>query len=298
MNKSCDNLVILGLGLMGGSLARAVRASGFCGRVIGCGHREPSLRRGLELGIIDEFTLDLDEAAARADILAVCTPTLAAAEVLERLLPDWPADGPVLTDVASVKGSLRDTAVRVAGAVPPRLVLAHPIAGSERSGVEASTAELFVGHRVIMTPVPGNDPRALELVRQMWESTGAEVVEMSVDAHDAILAATSHLPHMLAYTLVDALAASGDSDEMFRCAAGGFRDFTRIAASDPVMWRDIALANRDALLEAIDVFSDHLGRLRAAVAAGDGDTLHSSFTRAKRARDEFAQLLAARGGGD
>jgi len=160
--------------------------------------------------------------------------------------------------------------------------------------VDASSADLFVDHRVILTPVQGNDPQAVELVRAMWASTGAEVVEMTVDAHDAVLAATSHLPHVLAYALVDALAQSEASNDIFRFAAGGFRDFTRIASSDPVMWRDIALANRGALLDAIDSFSGHLQRLRSAVAERDADQLFDTFTRAKQARDEFAVLLAER----
>jgi prephenate dehydrogenase len=293
---AADNLVIVGLGLIGGSLARALRASGFSRRFIGYGHREPSLRRGVELGVIDEFTLDLDEAIARADILVICTPTLTAARMLELILPRLAgrAGGPVVTDVASVKGSLRDAAVAVAGTMPSQLVLAHPIAGSEHSGVEASSADLFVAHRVILTPVTANDPAAVNLVRAMWHSTGAEVVDMTVEQHDSVLAATSHLPHMLAYTLVDALSSSASSDEIFRCAAGGFRDFTRIASSDPVMWRDIALANKTALLEAIDLFSAHLARLRGAVRDENADELLNTFERAKRARDEFAALLARR----
>lgn len=292
-----NNLVILGLGLIGGSLARALRESGFCQRFIGYGHREPSLRRGIELGVIDEFTLDLDEAIERADILVVCTPTLTSSRVLEQLLPKIAGrtDAPVITDVASVKGSLRDTALDVSGGeMPAQLVLGHPIAGSERSGVEASTADLFVNHRVILTPVEGNDSAAVELVRAMWQSTGAEVVDMTVERHDAVLAATSHLPHMLAYTLVDALASSETSDDIFRCAAGGFRDFTRIASSDPTMWRDIAVANKTAVLQAIDSFSEHLASLRDAVAQGDGKQLFDTFSNAKRARDEFSALLAER----
>ena len=290
-----DNLVILGLGLIGGSLARALRASGFSQRFIGCGYREPSLRRGVEMGVIDEFTLDLDEALDRADILVICTPTLTASDVLERILPRLRADGPVVTDVASVKGSLRDAATRIAGGVPPRFVLGHPIAGSERSGVEASSAELFVDHRVILTPEADNDPQAVELVRSMWQSTGAEVIDMAVDEHDAVLAATSHLPHVLAYALVDALAAMPDNDAIFQCAAGGFRDFTRIASSDPVMWRDIALANREALLAAMDAFGVQLAQLRDAVDRGDADSLEATFSRAKQARDSFALTLARRG---
>ena len=178
--------------------------------------------------------------------------------------------------------------------MPANLILAHPIAGSERSGVEASDEDLFVDHRVILTPDKHNDPAAVELVRQMWQSTGAEVVDMTVDHHDAVLAATSHLPHVLAYALVDALAQSDESQEIFRYAAGGFRDFTRIASSDPLMWKDIALANKSALLDAIDLFSDKLGQLREDVAQGHSEQLLETFTRAKAARDDFADALATR----
>ena len=296
MSYATDTVVIVGLGLIGGSLARALRQSGFSRHFIGCGHREPSLRRGVELGVIDEYTLDLDAAVDRADIVVICTPTLTAAQMLGQILPrlNGRPGGPVITDVASVKGSLRDAAIAIAGAVPPQLVLGHPIAGSEHSGVEASDVNLFVDHRVILTPQASNDPAAVALVRAMWESTGADVLDMTVERHDAVLAATSHLPHLLAYALVDALSSSDASDDIFRCAAGGFRDFTRIASSDPTMWRDIALANRSALLDAIDLFSDHLGRLRTAVQAGDGEELSDTFSRAKRARDQFAALLAQR----
>ena len=296
MTYATGNIVIVGLGLIGGSLARALRRSGFCERFIGYGHREPSLLRGVELGVVDEFTLDLDEAIERADILVICTPTLTASKMLEQILPKLSdrSGGPIVTDVASVKGSLRDAAIEVAGAMPAQLVLAHPIAGSERSGVDASSADLFVDHRVILTPVAGNDAAAIELVRAMWKSAGADVVDMTVEQHDAVLAATSHLPHVLAYTLVDALSSCENSDEIFRCAAGGFRDFTRIASSDPLMWRDIALANKSALLDSIDLFSEHLQRLRAAVQNENAGELLDSFNRAKRARDEFAELLAQR----
>jgi cyclohexadieny/prephenate dehydrogenase len=296
VNYAAGNLVIVGLGLIGGSLARALRDSGFSQRFIGYGHREPSLQRGVELGVIDEFTLDLDEAIERADIMVVCTPTLTAARMLEQILPrlSGRSGGPIVTDVASVKGSLRDAAIAVAGVMPPQLVLGHPIAGSEHSGVDASSADLFLNHRVILTPVAGNDPAAVELVRAMWASTGADVVDMTVDRHDAVLAATSHLPHVLAYTLVDALSSADARDDIFRCAAGGFRDFTRIASSDPVMWRDIAIANKTALLKSIDLFSEHLNRLRGAVREENADELLNTFSRAKRARDEFAALLAQR----
>lgn len=297
MTDRVDTVAILGLGLIGGSLARALRENGFARHIIGYGHREPSLRRGLELGVIDEFTLDLDEVIDRADILVICTPTLVAADVLSQILPKVADrdDAPVITDAASVKGSLLAAArASCDGQMPPRFVLGHPIAGSERSGVEASRADLYVNHRVILTPVEENDADAVALVRAMWSSTGAEVVDMDVEQHDAVLAATSHLPHVLAYALVDALAQSDNSDEIFRCAAGGFRDFTRIASSDPVMWRDIAIANKSALLDSIDLFSGHLGKLRAAVANEDAEGMHKIFTRAKAARDEFSVILAER----
>ncbi len=296
MSYATGNLVIVGLGLIGGSLAKALRQSGFSQRFIGYGHREPSLQRGVELGVIDEFTLDLDEAVERADIMVICTPTLTAGRLLEKILPrlSGRSGGPIVTDVASVKGCLRDTAITVSGSMPPQLVLGHPIAGSEHSGVDASSAELFVNHRVILTPVAGNDSEAVELVRAMWVSAGADVVDMTVEQHDAVLSATSHLPHVLAYALVDALSSSEDSDEIFRCAAGGFRDFTRIASSDPAMWRDIAIANRTALLKSIDLFSEHLNRLRGCVQDQNAEELLDTFTRAKQARDAFAAILAQR----
>ncbi|WP_369795097.1 prephenate dehydrogenase/arogenate dehydrogenase family protein [Halioglobus sp. HI00S01] len=295
-----NTVAVLGLGLIGGSLARALKANGFCERVIGYGHRAPSLEKGVELGVIDSFTLDLAEVIDSADILVICTPTLVAEQVLAQILPAIAgrADAPIVTDAASVKGNLERAARRICdGQYPPRFVLGHPIAGSEQSGVAASRADLYINHRVILTPVAENDADAVSLVRDMWLATGADVVGMDVAQHDAVLAATSHLPHVLAYALVDALAQSDASDDIFRFAAGGFRDFTRIASSDPVMWRDIAIANKAALLEAIDLFSGHLADLRTAVAGEDSDGMHATFTRAKAARDEFAAILAERARG-
>ncbi len=292
MNYRSDNVLIVGLGLIGGSLARALRASGFCERLVGFGHRAPSLERGVELGVIDEYTLDLDEALSTADIVVLCTPTLTAEDMLPDVLARTRELGrPVIvTDAASVKGNLYRRALDCHdGTMPPGLVLAHPIAGSENSGVDASRADLYRDHRVILTPVEGNDAAAVALVRAMWQSTGAEVVDMSVEQHDRVLAATSHLPHVLAYALVDALASSAHGQDIFRYAAGGFRDFTRIASSDPVMWRDISLANRDALLEALDGFNEHLGALREAIASGDAEQLAATFGRAKAARDAYIQ---------
>ncbi|KAA1192438.1 prephenate dehydrogenase/arogenate dehydrogenase family protein [Pseudohalioglobus sediminis] len=296
MKTRVETVAIIGLGLIGGSLAKALKDNGFCREVIGYGHREPSLRRGLELGVIDSFTLDLDAALSAADIVVICTPTLVAAEILVDILARTEAleQPPVITDGASVKGNLERAARSACKEFPPYLVLGHPIAGSERSGVEAARSDLYVNHRVILTPVAENSSEALALVSDMWAAAGATVVQMTVARHDAVLAATSHLPHVLAYALVDALAESDESDEIFRCAAGGFRDFTRIASSDPVMWRDIAIANKAALLQAIDQFNEHLQQLRRAVVEEDAAGMHETFTRAKQARDEFAAILAER----
>lgn len=292
MTAAVEKVLIIGLGLIGGSLALALKKSGFATHVCAHGHREASLQRGLELGVIDAYSLDLDAALAGADIVVIGTPTLTANEMMQTILPRLPATA-VITDVASVKGSLVNSYQSFRDALPASapgcagFVPGHPIAGSERSGVEAANAELFVDHRVILTPLPEQPDAALALIRAMWQCTGAEVVELGVAEHDAILAATSHLPHVLAYALVDSLARSELSADIFRFAAGGFRDFTRIASSDPVMWRDIALANRRELLKAIDSFSDHLGLLREAIASADAQALHETFTAAKAARDGF-----------
>jgi len=283
-------VTILGLGLIGGSLAKALKRHGAVAEVVGWGHRQSSLQTGVELGVIDRYTLDLAQAVGGADVVVIATPPLIAESMLESLMP-LVAPSTIVTDVASVKGNLERAARRVFGAVPPNLVLAHPIAGSERSGVAAARADLFIGHRVVLTPVENTDPLALERVRAMWRITGAEVVDMSVERHDAVLAATSHLPHVLAYALVDALVGDPARRDILQFAGGGFRDVTRIAASDPTMWHDIAIANRPALLTAIDEFSSALAALRAAIDRSDGASLIATFERAKAARDQFADML-------
>ena len=295
VNPRVNKVLIMGLGLVGGSLARSLKQTGFASEVWGWGYRDVSLKKGVELGVIDDFSLDMEAALAGADIVVLGAPTLTCndliKDVLARVGPET-----VITDAASVKGSLVQAyqhareelaaSTESTGEFAP-FVPGHPIAGSERSGVDASMADLFVDHRVILTPIDSTAPEALELIRAMWDSTGADVVELGVVEHDAILAATSHLPHVLAYALVDALARSELSEDIFRFAAGGFRDFTRIASSDPVMWRDIALANRDELLKSIDAFSEHLAHLREAVATGDGEAMIKTFSDAKASRDAF-----------
>jgi prephenate dehydrogenase len=280
-----NRLCIIGLGLMGGSLAAALKAQGMVNTVVATGRRSGSLQRGVELGVIDEYTLDLAAAVRGADMVVIATPTQVAEAVLESLAPLMTADM-IVTDVASVKGNMQQAAERIFGEVPANLVLAHPIAGSEQSGVDAAKADLFRDHRVILTPLDNTDADAVSKVRAMWQACGAEVLCMSVSDHDAVLASTSHLPHVLAYTLVDALAKDGRAGEIFKFAAGGFRDFTRIASSDPTMWHDIVLANRDAVLAGIDQFSCHLAELRSAIEQGDGAKIYTVFDQAKKARDE------------
>jgi prephenate dehydrogenase len=289
-----DKLVILGLGLIGGSLALAARKTGIVGEVVAWGRREPSLKAGLELGVIDSYSLNLEEVLIGASVVVVATPTQTAEEVLTRVL-SLVDPSCVVTDVASVKGNLLAGVKSAFENIPSNLVLGHPIAGSEKSGVNAAKDSLFINHRVILTPTVETSIDALALIEKMWLATGAEVVAMDVAKHDEVLAATSHLPHVLAYTLVGALAEKDNSSDIFECAAGGFRDFTRIAASDPDMWTEIALANKDALLDGMDNFSDALAKLRSAIANSDGDSIRTTFEAAKKARDHFATIQAQRG---
>lgn len=287
---SVNRITILALGLIGGSLALAVKKSGFAGELVAWGPREASLKKGMELGVIDRYSLDMAEAIEGADIVVIATPTRIAEQVLSQLAA-LVGEDTIITDVASVKGNLLVAAEKAFGKVPGNLVLGHPIAGSEKSGVEAAKADLFVNHRVILTPTEATSLGALQTVTEMWESTGAELTSMDVAEHDEVLAATSHLPHILAYALVDALAGTEDTRDIFRFAAGGFRDFTRIASSDPTMWQEICLANSGAILKMIDLFSAQLNHLRTAIDEGDGETIMASFERAKSARDHFAGML-------
>lgn len=281
-----QRLSILGVGLIGGSLARALREQGAVGEVVGGGRGEQNLREAVALGVIDRYSTDLTQAVAGADVVILAVPLGAIEGVLRSIRPHLGADT-ILSDVGSAKASVVADVQRVYGGIPPNFVPAHPIAGTERSGVGASFATLFQQRRVILTPLPATAPAALQLLRQMWQLTGAEVVEMEVEHHDAVLAATSHLPHMLAYTLVDTLARLDDRVEIFRYAAGGFRDFTRIASSDPQMWHDICVANRVELLKMLATFSADLQHLAQAIRADDRATMLSIFQRAKQARDNL-----------
>ncbi len=281
-----SRLCIIGVGLIGGSLARALRQANAVTTIIGCGRDVAHLQKAQELGVIDQYSTDLAEAVKDADVVVLAVPLGAMQHIMEVIAPTL-ASGCVLTDVGSAKGSVINAAQHVFGEVPAFLVPGHPIAGTEKSGVEASFAELYQNRRVIITPTKSSLAAAVQQVRAMWEACGADVIEMDVAHHDEVLAATSHLPHMLAYALVDTLARMDDSQEIFDFAAGGFRDFTRIASSDPDMWHDICLANHDALVKVLEAFSDDLRLLADAVRRADSDFLKDTFSRAKQARDAF-----------
>jgi len=283
-----ERLTIIGVGLIGGSLARAARRAGVCREIVGIGRDEKQLQKGIELGVIDRYSTDIAAGVADAECVVVAVPLGAMHSVFQQLKGKLP-EAALLTDVGSAKGSVVEDLRAVFGEIPTGFVPGHPIAGTEQSGVEASFAELFEQRRVILTPLPESGSEAVDKVRALWESTGAEVVEMEVAHHDEILAATSHLPHLLAYALVDALARGEQGEEIFRYAAGGFRDFSRIASSHPVMWRDISLANRDAILTMLKRFSDDLDELARAIKEGDGDRLLEIFSRAKAARDRYCE---------
>jgi prephenate dehydrogenase len=289
-----QRLAVVGVGLIGGSLARALRAAGAVGEVVGCGRSLSNLERALELGVVDRFDQDPARAVRGADMVFLAVPLGAMRGTFEAIRGHLDPEA-VLTDGGSVKGSVVADAATVFGAVPSRLVPGHPIAGTERSGVEASFPELYRHRRVILTPLPETDQDALARVEWMWRTCGAEVHRMSVARHDQVLAATSHLPHMVAFGLVDSLARLDETDEIFRFAAGGFRDFTRIASSNPVMWRDICMANREALSAMLARFGVELSDLAEAIRRGDGDRLLEIFTRAKAARDSYVDGTAPDG---
>ncbi|GGC78875.1 bifunctional prephenate dehydrogenase/3-phosphoshikimate 1-carboxyvinyltransferase [Marinobacter halophilus] len=284
-------VAIIGLGLIGGSLASAIRKHQLAGTVTGFDQRADELALGVSLGVIDEAAPSLEQAVKGSDLVVLAVPVRATREVLEQIRP-WLGPEAVLSDVGSTKSSFVADVEVVFGELSPRVIPGHPIAGSEKSGIRAANPELFANHKVILTPADNADAVSVARLKALWEGTGATVLTMSVAYHDEVLAATSHLPHLIAFSLVDTLAGEDENMDIFRYAAGGFRDFTRIAASDPVMWHDIFLSNRDAVLRVIDHFTQDLGQLRSAIASGDGATLLRVFSRAKAAREHFSKMLS------
>lgn len=280
------NVAIVGVGLIGGSFALAVRRATPAARLIGIDRDGHNLDEAIRRGVIDEAG---DYAAAAAcEVCLIAVPVGQMQAVLAALAGHL---GPrtVLTDAGSTKQHVIAAARALLGARIGQFVPGHPIAGRERAGVGAAASELFAGKHVVLTPLAENTAAAVETVRGLWQSCGARVVEMPADAHDAIFAAVSHLPHMLAFALVDDFASRPNARTLFSFAASGFRDFTRIAGSSPEMWRDIALDNRAALVRELDQYLQHARQLREAIAGGDGEKIEALM---RRARDARAQWLA------
>lgn len=281
---SVPRLAIVGVGLIGGSFALALRAAGAVREVVGVGRNAERLEAARALGVIDR-AVGWQE-AAQADCVFVAVPVAETGGVLAALAPHLGADT-VVTDAGSTKVSVIDAARSALGSHLPRFVPGHPIAGSERSGAAAARADLFRARTVVLTPIAETAPDAVARVSALWTAAGAAVECLDAGVHDRIFAAVSHLPHVAAFALVDELARRDDAATFFRFAASGFRDFTRIAGSSPQMWRDIALANRAALIDELDAYVAALAAVRAAIAAGDGESLLATFSRARRAREDW-----------
>ncbi|MGN2392197.1 prephenate dehydrogenase [Pelomicrobium sp. G1] len=279
-------LVVAGVGLIGGSFALALKAAGRVERVVGVGRSSANLERALAAGVVDETAGSLETALPGADLVLLAAPVGQNARLIARLAAGL--DGRTLvTDAGSTKQDVVAITRKLLGHHLPRFVPAHPIAGAEKSGAGAATAALYRDRTVVLTPLPETDPQARDTVRALWEACGARVVEMAPERHDRILAAVSHLPHLLAFALMDLIAGEPEAETLLRFAGPGFRDVTRIAASSPEMWRDVCLANRATLLELIDAYRSRLDEVRGRLAQGDGEGLERLFTRAREARQRL-----------
>jgi prephenate dehydrogenase len=285
-------LTIIGVGLIGGSLARALKERDMVGEVVGVNRTRNSLDTALKLGVIDRATTSVEEGVRGATLVLVATPVRSIPRVIEDCIPGL-SPGTVVTDAGSVKGSIVNSCETLLMPHGVHFVGSHPVAGTEHSGVASSFATLFEESRTVLTPTENTPPDALELVRLVWEATGSKVEIMGVEHHDRVLAATSHLPHLMAYNIVNTLSDLEDDirAEVFRYASGGFRDFTRIASSDPTMWRDICLENREAILDMLSRFRQDLDKLSEQIKTGNADALYGIFARSKHTRE---RVLAER----
>ncbi|HJO97834.1 MAG: prephenate/arogenate dehydrogenase family protein [Rhodospirillales bacterium] len=277
-------IALIGIGLIGSSLARVIRRDGLAGHIAVAARTQRTLDTAVDLGLADSVTLDARQAALDADLVVLCSPLGAYAGIAADIGPAL-KPGAIVSDVGSVKQAVIDD---VSPHLPDgvHLVPAHPVAGTEHSGPEAGFAELFDGRWCILTPSAGTDAQAVERVKTLWQRAGMLIETMDAAHHDQVLAITSHLPHLIAYTIVGTATDLEDhlKSEVIKYSAGGFRDFTRIAASDPVMWRDVFLNNREAVLEMLGRFSEDLTAVQRAIRRGEGDTLHEIFTRARELR--------------
>ncbi len=282
-------MTLIGVGLIGGSLVQALREQQAVGHVTGVGRNPENLVLAKQLGVIDEFSHNITQASQDSDLIVIATPVLSVDKVLDQVAASA-SDQAIITDVSSVKGPIVQQARNRLGARFSRFVPGHPIAGAEKSGVQAAFPSLFDAHKVILTPTDETDTDAVNTIKAMWIATGAEVESMQVDEHDKILATTSHLPHVLAYALMGFLDKQPDKDTYFRLAAGGLYDFTRIASSDPVMWRDICLSNQAQLSEQVRALASDLESYADLIDQQQGEQLHDNFAAAKGARARVADF--------
>jgi cyclohexadieny/prephenate dehydrogenase len=285
-----NKLALIGFGLIGGSIARAARAQGLAGEIVATELSAQTRARVTELGIVDAVVETNAEAAKDADLVILCIPVGACGAVAQEIGP-YLKPGAIVSDVGSVKGTVvRDMAPHLPATT--HFVPAHPVAGTEHSGPDSGFAELFINRWCILTPPEGTDPDAVERLRAFWSALGARVEIMTPDHHDLVLAITSHLPHLIAYTIVGTAEELGQvtSSEVMKFSAGGFRDFTRIAASDPTMWRDVFLANKEAVLEMLGTFNEDLSKLTRAIRRGDGEALFEHFARTRAIRRGIVEI--------
>ncbi|MCC6072575.1 prephenate dehydrogenase [Massilia sp. GCM10020059] len=285
-------VVIFGVGLIGGSFARALKGAGAAGTIVGVGRSPVAMARALELGIVDEVAQSPAEAMRGADLVLIAAPVAQTGAILASILPHL-EPGTVVTDAGSTKSDVVQAAREALGGRIGQFVPGHPIAGRETNGPDAAIPDLYIGKKVVLTPLPENAPADVERVAAAWGACGAVIHKLSASEHDKVFAAVSHLPHLLAYALVDDIANKPHAKQLFQYAASGFRDFTRIAGSSPEMWRDISLANREALLGELDAYLAQLTGLRAMLAANDGAALESVYANAQHARREWIEAIEA-----
>lgn len=287
-----NKIVIFGVGLIGGSVALALKKSGVAPQIVGVGRNLENLQTAIDLGVIDEAQSDIAKAVADADLVLIATPVAQTPKILEAMIPHLSANT-VITDAGSTKSDIQAYVTTASQqAKNPQHFLGqfvggHPIAGAEKSGVTAAKADLFVGKNVVLTPNKNTSDKAIKLVRELWQATGANVSEMTAEVHDQIFAAVSHLPHLLAFALVNELAHRPNAKQLFDFAASGFRDFTRIAGSSPEMWRDISLANKNALLGELEAYQAEISALQTLLKNEDSQGLQAMFEHASQARQAW-----------
>jgi len=285
-------IAIFGVGLIGGSFALALKKAGAVEQIFGVGRHLTTLQRARELGIIDQIASDVADAVSGADLILIAAPVAQTGAILASIAPHLQV-GTIVTDAGSTKSDVALAARTALGEKIGQFVPGHPIAGREQNGPEAALAELYAGKKVVLAPLPENSAADVAKVAAAWQQCGALIHQLSAQQHDAVFAAVSHLPHVLAYALVDDIANKPHAASLFQYAASGFRDFTRIAGSSPEMWRDISLANQSALLGELDAYMLQLARLRGLLAAGDGPALEAIYSNAQQARHNWISAIEA-----